>query len=601
MLSEKLIKSLGLYVNHKVCLQLTEGEELLTRDLLGYTEDEVILSTGEAEEERIPFARLEDVFYKGYITSYRRENRTGWIDDTYSFWIEDCVQNRAEKDLLRQSEYEYGVFCHLVVRQDKSGTGMVRIVAEDVCLEQEPHHVLPMQLLTQEPFLYRLRRREDQIGVLEQKGTKYALCYEGEKTSYFVKGAIADILKCPKVNDYVTVFYKKDIYGVVASVERDSFYVITAEDTIRIPYKECKRIRHWGKVVEERLPSGEKQFLIDGVYPVTEECRKGYGKGRGKTGLRHGMTVSYILGVDKDGCFVREYSVEAENTEFRVGVITSTEILDRGYIGSFYERGTETRNEDAKAYFLEEDLEQQIPFDLLHYIYVVKYDTLTLQGVPRVIALKVLEIYDRAYVSSIEVKEDGEVCVVPRECDELYYYVNHEVLVVRKGRGDIVQGRCIHIDETGKKLVLLCGDGKESMYRAIAFEEIATVRKLDRLGTFGGQGEEILEEKQVEILDYCEKKGYLVMNRDAYESENPAKKVCYYQPLGKQAESEGSMLNFYRYDYPATVRVSVRNGELHKTLEIGEGAEKQDRSEFLPVVNKRRGYGFVIIFNKQSG
>lgn len=57
----------------------------------------------------------------------------------------------------------------------------------------------------------------------------------------------------------------------------------------------------------------------------------------------------------------------------------------------------------------------------------------------------------------------------------------------------------------------------------------------------------------------------------------------------------------YRYDYPATVRVSVKNGELQKVLEIGEGYEKQDASNFFPDTGKRRRHGFIVAYNKQVG
>ncbi len=375
MLSEELIKSLGLYVNHEVCLQTANGEELLTGNLLGYTKDEVILATGEAEE-RLSFDKLEDIFYKGYITSYQREDRTGRIDDTYSFRAEACLGYNAERELLRYSEYDYGVCCHLVPIQDRSCVGGVRISARDVTLEQEPYHVLPMAMLENEMFLYKLRRREDQIGVLEQKGTKYAVCYEGKKTTYFDRNAISEILRCPKVNDYVTVLYEeKDICGVVAFVEMNHFGVFTGEDTVRIPYEECKRIRYWGRVKEETLKPGEKQFLIDGVYPITENRRKGYGQGRGKTGLKHGMTVSFVLGINKNGYYVREYSVEEEKRSLKVGVITSFDSTGKGYIGTLYERGVELREVEAKAFFLEEDMKEQITLDLQHYVYVVKYNT----------------------------------------------------------------------------------------------------------------------------------------------------------------------------------------------------------------------------------
>lgn len=120
--------------------------------LSGDTENELILAAGDAEEERISFKKPEDVFYKGHVTSYQRGDKTGTIDDTYMFRAEDCVGLTARRELLRNSEYEYGVCCHLVVIQDKLSAGGVRVVAKDVRLEQEPHHVLPMQVLSQEVF-----------------------------------------------------------------------------------------------------------------------------------------------------------------------------------------------------------------------------------------------------------------------------------------------------------------------------------------------------------------------------------------------------------------------------------------------------------------
>ncbi len=213
--------------------------------------------------------------------------------------------------------------------------------------------------------------------------------------------------------------------------------------------------------------------------------------------------------------------------------------------------------------------------------------------------MQVSELHDRSFVSKVRVKENGDVCVIPRERDELCYYMNHEVLVVEKERGEIVQGRCIHVDETEKKLILLCGDGKESMYRSVSFEEIATVRGLERMLSSGGQRDEILEEKQVVILDYRKEKGYLVMDRDGYESEESEKKVCYYLPCVATDESVSSKKEYHRYDYPATVRVSVRNGELQKNMKVGEGIEKQDRSNFFPAINRRRGYGLSLIIKSK--
>ena len=91
MLSEELVKTLGLYVNHKVCLRMTDCEDMRTGRLLGYTEDEVILASDENAEERISYDRLEDVFYKGYVTSYQKESRIGEIDGKYTFGMEQIA------------------------------------------------------------------------------------------------------------------------------------------------------------------------------------------------------------------------------------------------------------------------------------------------------------------------------------------------------------------------------------------------------------------------------------------------------------------------------------------------------------------------------
>ncbi len=660
MLKEELIRLLGLYMGHNVRLLLGDGTGL-EGEFAGYTEETVSVSI-DGEEKTVSLADVEDIRYKGKITEYHADEAYGKIDLSYRFDLKNCENSEEEKNRMRYHEFMYSVVCHLALEK-KAGaeeSGMLKdelggIIATDVLLEDNPGHYINIPVLEKGCYIFTFRTGEKRIGNVGRAQNAFDLLYKGNLICKFVPKDIAGITKCPEVNECVIAETEGGLVkGLVTAVKEDGFFVYTLDGTLEwVGFSKLIKIRYQGVVEEATDSQYGKWFYVDGKYYTKQTYLQDWVPNEKCTDvLCKGTVVSYELAVAARGVIAKDICIERKVEHSRIGIILATDPNGNGWIGVHY---NSLVNEKGDVHFNRADFPKDIPFNMMKYIYVVKY---SVEGKRRgkehyeVASMEVLATYDRLKTGEVHVDKDGNVTVIPFFYTIIEQYMDREVCVLWKEEGKQTQGRLVSVDEGEGMLTILCGSGIETKMEKIAIDAVDNIRIIGYVTTYYENGTgyidsrnyfniknvknamrysslegkrvsfllrrsskgdgtdaielEVLEDEQKSVAQLIEEKeivvlgqkenAYKVMDAEDYEEWKNPDEVSYDASFAGVIGGEG--LDFSRFDYPATVQVSLLNGKVKKEIKI-RGGEKTEKRLFgylntVKMDKNGKRYGFIV-------
>lgn len=649
---------LYLYIDHPVRLCFRNGEQA-DGELLAADGETVVISMC-GEERSVSLAELEDVRYRGTLSDYETAEGWGIIDNSYIFYWNDCVGSEDEEKIndFRYHEFDYKVTCHLELRKaegEAQGLKQLgKIVACDLKLEDTPLHVINLPVLTKENFLYTFRNGSKKIGRLMVAGTAYVLCYGTKEVYSFEWQDVADITKCPAINDAVCVREKEEtIKGIVCAVREEHFNVYTGQGMKKISYADLEELRYQGKIEGNR-----EHISFEGKYATRVPYLRHWQPKKNVGSLGKGTLVSCVIGVnDHRGIIAKDLVIEQELDLSYVGVIlTYNQDKNVGWIGNHYvtKAGGESRDKyKGHVSFKREDLPQNLKLEFGRYIYIVKYNRKAepdSNGVYALTSMQLLETYDYATTGQVYVDEQNQVHWVPFFQKYIHLYKDRKVNVILKEAGKSISGRLVYVDEGTEQqgITVLCGEGLESEAKKVAFSEIEDIRIIGVVTTYYDNGTgyidgknyfniknvkngvnyltlekkkvsfvlqntnrgdgtdavdvEILEDTQnvqknkqlageeVVIVGYDAQKGYRVIDSKDYEAYAEETAVAYYVPPFGTVKLSEKSLE--KYDYPATLTAVLREDQVHKEIIVSE-QEKVNKRFFGYLTRVTAANGFI--------
>lgn len=448
----------SLYLNHKVQLTLQNGE--CVHGILSSCHSDHLL----LDDTVYPITDISDLRLIGILTDYHTFRQSGQINRRYSFDLQHCRPEDAEK--IKYHEYSCTLSCHLIARK-------TRVQAVDIAVV-EYTYIPNEKLLSESDFLYFLKDFTVQTGRLHTDDAGYALLSDGKADPIDIS-SIDSVTRLPVINDRLWVLQKdgSSSTGIVTAVKPSFFSVLSgpnfAEFT-KIRYDEIDQLRYFGTITSLDAVI-DRCFLFKTPHYLRDFSQSLY--------LRSGNEVSYVPSVNARGFIAKDVVIESRQInedalEEHLGVILKVDTSKPngiGYIGTHFSAKSQEIQESGNVLFYKNQM--NFLYDYSQMICVVKYTTIPRKDLSsgRIVrTMELFRVYDYKKYSAVRILENQQIHAVSIfEATVDRYYKNKTVcLCLQDGRS--LFGVLTDRDETG---VFLQNDGNTSH---TLFSEIDKVR-----------------------------------------------------------------------------------------------------------------------------
>lgn len=434
MLKQEILDNLNLY--HSNLVRLTDMQGVCVEGLLQEIRENVLVMDILGEIREFVLDTLSDMECVGCITDYHTYKGTCEIDGIY-----ECkVNNRQLFEKVRYLEFNCKVAFHVELNK------IIR--AKDVKLI-EAVHILNEEVLGQDRFLYTLSGGERVVGILLKTEEGYCLQDRCGGKYLLDTAKVADITRCPKINDFVIATVGAVTYqGLVSAVTERGFNLLQDNGLHTISFTELGELRFFGRMSMKASSTGNKKY---GTIDRTYSCKMPHylhDEEEEKYAYDPDTEWIFVAGVNERGLIAKDAMINkgpqvTEAATWEVGIMAryiSTQ--NKGYIGESFvvgakmNRGTiEFKKENALPKL--EEVLKKWGAGSLNNVYVVKYAFAGEQDKEPAL-IELLEVYDGRYIARVEVNE-GSVRAIPYFFAARKNYLGRRVEVQLKN-GEAVKG-----------------------------------------------------------------------------------------------------------------------------------------------------------------
>lgn len=480
------VNKLGLYLLKRVRITLEDGDTRIGRLM------NILVPEGQIriDEEDYDLEQVCDVEFVGNVSDFHTYRGTGEVEGI-SFSLED-LEEGLSSDFILYGEFDCTVACHLVL----SGA---KIEAKDLKPVSCVHRIYEQEL-SRSDYWYKLGDGTVRAGRLKDGGDPIELELTDGGSICLELADVTDITKAPSVNDHVCAVMNdgRRIAGLVSAVT-DSMMVLIGDAVSMVNICEIATLRYRGRVVIGAATTSkgvvrQVRISIDENDKGGFLCKKPYFQdGEKYERLSGGEIVSFVPGVTDRGIIAKD--VVLEEVEAPVSTEDSEEAVleDKGII-LFFSNGTKGKAAGyigkeylAKAYALlvNRDMpkgtisftKEQMGFEFRpgRDIYIVRYRYAedSAASTRKVLSMELEQTLPFGECARIEVKEDGEVDVLPFSVAYLSQFMHCDVEITLKS-GAVVVGYLA--DCTDTKVTVLNNDEENPSREAYDKRDIRGAR-----------------------------------------------------------------------------------------------------------------------------